>query len=215
MVARLSIRLDPFEEEFKQYVSSQLRKVLTSKAASMRSRIEQKIRAATRQLLVESPEYVSLLGGKLQAELGVPESLQRISAVIDQWISNISVTVVAGKSPLLTVEIGVIQSDYQDVLSLPAATYSYTSSRSGPVDIPWLEWLLLEGDKRIVRKYSFAPIQRGSRTGLGIMIKDRVSGWQVPAEYSGTASNNFAIRALESLDKKIDEIVDHVIKASL
>ena len=215
MVVRASISLDPFEDAFKDYAIKQLKKRLAVKSSSIKASVQEKVQQAVKTLLIQSEAYNSLLGGKLQAELGVTESLQRITSIIDQWADNISVTINTSGKYLLTMEIGVIQSDYEDVLSLPAASYVYATSGQDAGEIPWLRWLLLEGDKRIIRKYSFSPVTRGRRTGLGIMVKNRVSGGQGPPEYSGTASDNFALRALSDLDKKIDEIVEQVIKASL
>ena len=134
--------------------------------------------------------------------------------IIDTWVNNIPVNIKSGTSPLLTIDIGIIKEDYGDVLSLPEAQYSYTS-KQGQGTIPWLSWLLLEGDKRIVTKYEFSSNPRGSRTGMGIMVHKARGFWQVPPEFSGTSVDNFATRALGNIESVIDKIVEKAVKGAL
>ena len=212
MTIDISLQLDPtLGAQFEKYVFTQLKSRLRLRSSVIKKSIEDPLKEIVRRSIMATPEYRSLLGGTLQAELGVTFPLERISNVIDTWVENISVTVKAANDPLLNIHIGVLQQGYGDVLSLPDASYQYERG-----DIPWLEWLLLEGDKRIVRDYSFKPVRRGSRTGLGIMVSDEQrGGWQVPAEFSGTETNNFATRAFDGVDSKIEKIVKSVIKANL
>jgi hypothetical protein len=205
---KLDAGLDPL---FEKYVFTQLKNRLRLRSSSIKQSIEAPLKEIVRNSIMSTPEYRSLLGGKLQGELGVPFPLESISNIIDTWVENISVTVKVSKDPLLSIHIGFLQQGYGDVLSLPDASYEYERG-----DIPWLEWLLLEGDKRIVRDYVFRPIAKHSRTGLGIMVSSAGrAGWQVPAEFSGTETNNFATRAFDGVDTKIEKIVKSVIKANL
>lgn len=207
-----SIQIDSnFGAAFEGYVIAELQKRLKFVSGKIRRAMQDRIQSVVRNALMGSPEYTSLLGGKLQAHLGVTEPASRITAIIEQWVGNISVeTKVGGSKNLFRIEIGVLQDDYADVLALKEASYEYEKGV-----IPWLEWLLLEGDKRIVRKYEFSPTRRGSRTGLGIMVNKSRGGWQVPAEFSGTQSNNFATRALDKIDIDIDKIAENIMKEML
>jgi len=75
------------------------------------------------------------------------------------------------------------------------------------IPIDWLRWLLHEGSGAIIRDYTFSSgFHRRSRTGLGIMVETGGS-WQMPPEFAGTASDNFVLRALETIDQEIDNIV--------
>ena len=47
-----------------------------------------------------------------------------------------------------------------------------------------------------------------------IMISKARGFWQVPPEFSGTAVDNFATRALENIEATIDKIVEQVIKGN-
>ena len=202
-----------FSSKFRKGIAREIVKKVKRKAPIIQTSITEKIREAVRDLLIATPEYQSIVQGKLKAELGIPNSDSRIITIIDTWIENIVVKVKASTTPFLVIDIGIIQSDYSDVLSLPQAQYTYKSKR-GEGEIPWLKWLLLEGDKRIINKYEFSRNPRGSRTGMGIMISKARGFWQVPPEFSGTSVGNFATRALENIEATIDNIVEQVIRGS-
>ena len=203
-----------FSPKFKTYVLKEISKKVKLKVPKIKTTITDSLRKVVREVLIATPEYQSILQGKLKAELGIPESDSRIMSVIDTWVNNIEVKVTAGTNPLLLIDIGIIKEDYSDVLSLPEAQYIYKSSRSQG-EIPWLQWLLLEGDKRIINRYEFSNNTRGSRTGMGIMISKERGFWQVPPEFSGTSTDNFATRAFDNIESVIDKIVEQAIKGAL
>jgi|LULM01.1.fsa_nt_gb hypothetical protein len=210
-----TIKLDSgFPSAFYKSVVKEIAYIMKKEAEKIKVIITDQLRKTVRDSLVATPEYQSIVQGKLRAELGIPNSQSRIIEVIDTWINNMVVTVKASNNPFLQIEIGMIQGDYGDVLALPAAQYTYSSRRGGGT-IPWLKWLLLEGDKRIITKYEFSNNPRGSRTGMGIMISKAKGAWQVPPEFSGTSVDNFATRALDGIENKIDKIVETTIKGRL
>jgi hypothetical protein len=198
------------DSDFAKYVTVELSRQLRKKSQIIGQRIQDPLQQIVRESIMSTPEYRSLHGGKLQGELGVTSPSTRVEAVINTWVSHIFVEAKVARDPLLSIHIGFLEVGYGDVLSLPEASYDYEGGT-----IPWLQWLLLEGDKRIVRNYEFSPITRNSRTGLGIMIPSDRRGWQVPPEFSGTESNNFATRAFDGVDTKIEKIVKSVIKANV
>ena len=211
MSLNVFLELSPsLDADFANYVLSELRNHFKKRSQNISRKIEEPLKEIVRASIMSTPEYRSLQGGSLQGELGVTFPLERITAIIDTWVNNIVVATIVSKDPLLSIDIGFLQEGYADVLSLPEASYEYEKGT-----IPWLEWLLLEGDKRIVRSYKFSPTQRGSRTGLGIMVPEARAGWQVPSEFSGTETNNFATRAFDGVDTKIEKIVESVIRASI
>ena len=216
LMSGFSIKLEGgFASKFKKNVVEEISKKIRRETPNIKKSITERVRQLVRDRLVATEEYGSIVGGKLKGELGIPDSSLRIIAVVDAWVNGIQVETKAGTTPLLLIDIGVIASDYGDVLSLPEATYTYSSVRGGG-EIPWLEWLLLEGDRRIVNRYEFTPnIRRGSRTGMGIMKTKKRGFWQVPSEFSGTAVDNFATRALGNVGEAIDKIVEKAVKERL
>ena len=207
------VKLDAgFNRKFNKDVLTELSKTIKRKAELIKVDILGDLRKYVKEALTGTPEYQSLTHGKLRGELGITEADSRASAIVDTWVNSISVNVKAATKPFLTIDIGAIKQDYQDVLSLPVS--SYKTEKGEP--IPWLSWLLLEGDKRIIRKYEFTGnITRNSRTGQGIMIKKKKAFWQVPPEFSGTSTNNFVTRGLQDIEAEIDLIVEKAIKGNL
>ena len=211
MAIDIFLELSPsLDAEFQKYIGKELKRQLKKKSGIISQRIQEPLQQIVRESIITTPEYRSLHGGKLQAELGVTSPAARIEAVINTWVSHIFVEAKVSDNPLLSIQIGFLEEGYADVLSLPEASYDYERG-----SIPWLQWLLLEGDKRIVRRYEFSPATRNSRTGLGIMIPSGRGAWQVPSEFSGTETDNFATRAFDGVDTKIEKIVESVIRASI
>lgn len=153
-----------------------------------------------------SPEYQSLLGGQLQAELGVPDPEPALKDAVDGLLAGIKVNVrtaqIAGNSIIAGFEIGVLSSSLQEVFS---ASSSYLTEKGQT--IPWLDWLLTLGDTIILRDYEVKlGFSKNSRTGLGTMVNG-LRGWRVPSQFSGTVDDNFLTRALENLDVHIQDII--------
>ena len=88
---------------------------------------------------------------------------------------------------------------------------SYTTLK-GRV-IPWLEWLLIAGDKTLLADYVFTEdVSVGtSRTGLGLMRQQNTGRWHVPREFAGTAKNNFVTRALSRLENEVITIMQQEV----
>jgi hypothetical protein len=212
IVAKIKLE-SGFSSSFKHNIVKEITKKIKREVPKIKTTITDSLRKVVREALVSTEEYQSILQGKLKAELGIPDSNSRIIAIIDTWVNNIVVEVKTGTSPLLLITIGIIQDDYGDVLSLPQAQYAYTSKR-GQGEIPWLRWLLLEGDKRIITKYEFVSNPKKSRTGMGIMISKERGSWQVPSEFSGTSVDNFATRAFGNIESVLDRIVEQAVRGS-
>ena len=208
------IRLDDsFAKQFQAYIIKEIVKKVRLKAPRVKDELTNKIRQAVRLRLSQADEYQEIAGGTLRAQLGIPNAESRISDIIEVWIQGIRVDIAYGKKPFLNIHIGMIKDDYSDVLSLDASTYTYI--RSSPPEkagqtqiIPWLQWLLLEGDRRIILDYEFSPTKIGRSGMSGVMRKNNKKAWQVPSEFSGTSVDNFATRALDGIEIEIEKIVE-------
>lgn len=183
------------------------------------NKIKQEIQLAIRGALLIQPEVYSLLNrGKLQAEFGIRDSRDAITEIIDFWISNIIVKktpVRVGPNGIIksNIKIDMIKADYHDVTSLPAANVLTDKG----VTLPWLEWLLTFGDRYIVRDYTVSYAVgsfrlANSRSGLAIMVPAPRHQWRVPPEFAGTQNNNFVTRAIDSIDSKLEGILQKIFE---
>jgi hypothetical protein len=159
-----------------------------------------RVRDFCRELIEHVPEYGSLLNGELLGELGVPDVKGRLEKVLETVARGVQVQVLpiraSGTQLSGGLRVYILRADFADVLALPAAEY-----RSNEHLIPWLEWLLVEGDRIIVADhdifYDLDAAQRArSRSGRALM-RPGTKGWRVPPEYSGVVDDNFLTRAFD------------------
>ncbi len=163
--------------------------------------------------VINTPEYASLIGGKLQYEFGIPDAQSRLAGLLNIWSRNIDITYVPPKiigngEIRANFTVGMIRIDFSDVLFSEYATFTDTFRG---YTLPWLQWLLLEGNRILVPGYQVivGPNSR-SRTGFAVMRASPVQAWKVPAEFSGSIGDNWITR---SLDKSTDEINSFLKKA--
>tara|TARA_R110000824_G_C15212742_1_gene676788 strand:- start:2080 stop:2757 length:678 start_codon:yes stop_codon:yes gene_type:complete len=214
---RGTIKLDAsFTSYFHKQIVEEISKKIKKYAGSVAGELTEKIQQVVRERLSMCEEYGSLVGGALRAQLGIPNAEVSVADIVNMWVQGIGVTIETGSGSLLTVRIGIIKDDYVDVLSLDGSEYTYI--RKHPPEkagqsqtIPWLQWLLLEGDRRIIVDYEFSPTKIGRSRMAGVMKKNSKKAWQVPSQYSGTSVDNFATRALTNVHIDIEKIVESTL----
>lgn len=189
--------------------------------ASVQNMLIQKTQNAIYSSLIRQPEYIEMVNpqGRLRAELGVVDSSQAINRLVQTWIESVELTTETlthqgDKKISGGMQITAIQADFEDVIRQNWA--SYVTEKG--VEIPWLEWLLLNGVEILITTHF--PIRhpkfaKYSRTNTNtIMVKTKGRGWGVPARYAGTLRNNYCTRAIEeALPTIIESFEDVLINA--
>jgi hypothetical protein len=202
-MVNFSIELDAgFESHFKKEIEKEVKLRLKSSINNITESIEIALQTLVKLRLYEAPEVDSLASGELRYQFGLIDGASRISNIIDMWAESVEVRYVSGFGKLGGISISMGDNDYSKALSMSEA--EFTTEDGTPLE--WLRWLLLEGDTRIVNNYQFQSGRRG-RAGGGIMVSRQNSSWGVPSQFAGTDNNNFATRALESMQDEIDVIV--------
>lgn len=213
---KIELQLIDSEADIKNKILTSIKDAISEAFRRSINPLKESISRALYNAITTEPEYQSLLSGKLQYEFGIPESAQKVNEIVKIWTDHVIVEVtpvtLTGYSLKGGFAISMIQDDYGDVLSSAA---SRVVDESKSTVLPWLEWLLLYGNKIIVRNYE---VQVGpspySRTGLAIM-KPSKQNWRVPAEFSGTSSNNWVIRALDKLDNSIPNLIQQEVEKNI
>lgn len=163
-------------------------------------------------LIKNTPEYDSLIGGNLQYEFGIPNPGNALSGLLDLWANNINIIY---KPPIInngrlkaSFSANMIKVDFSDVLY---SDYAIVYDNLRGYSLPWLEWLLLEGNKTIIKNYNviFGP-NKYSRTGYAVM-RESSKSWRVPAEFSGTLRDNWITRALDNGESQIQSLIDKAV----
>lgn len=193
--------LDLLEEHFRETLSAS------------KDSISNHIKLSVISLIKAQPEYRALLGdGKLVSEFGLEGSEQKLNEILAMWAQDIVVTITKVKRAI-KLRIEMIQSDFENVLNLEAAKQVTAKGAS----LEWLDWLLIQGDKTVIRDYTISSKVgpgRKSRTGLAIMVKNTKGKWSVPPEYAGTKTSNWVTRAINRLDDStVESIIEKEIKA--
>lgn len=164
-----------------------------------------------RQSIISTPEYTSLINGKLKYEFGIPDSSSKLAGILDIWSNNININY---KPPRISnnqiksmFSINMIKINFSDVLYSDYAIV-YDSLRG--YSLPWLEWLLLEGNKTIVSNHEviFGP-HKQSRSGMAIM-KESNKSWSVPSQFAGTINDNWITRAIDNSSNDIENLLNKV-----
>jgi hypothetical protein len=171
--------------------------------------LKAKIPEIIRKAIIGTPEYESLISGKLKYEFGISDSVEKLSGLLELWSSRIMIKykkpVISRDKILSSISINMIRVDFSDVLY---SEYAYVVDSLRGYSLPWLEWLLLEGNRTIVKDYNVKiGLNKYSRTGLAIMVPSKQS-WRVPSEFAGTISNNWITRAIQAAEDDIQSLLD-------
>jgi len=162
-----------------------------------------------------SPEYSSLIAGKLRYEFGIPDASSKIIGLINSWSSNINIDytrpAITGNQIKSKFSVNLVRADFSDVLF---TEYAILRDDQRGYDLPWLQWLLLDGDVAIIQNHEIIiGASRYSRTGNAIMRENKGKTWKVPTEFSGTISDNWITRSIENANSEIDSLLQKATKS--
>lgn len=205
---RISLKLIESDKEITSRIAKQLLPECRKFMSSTISKIQKNLPTVLEQAIINSPEYNSLVSGRLRLELGIPDAQSKISSLIMLWINNIqynySVPTIVTNKIRSKLSINAIRSDFGDVLG---TDYAFVVDQLRGYSLPWLQWLLLDGTKTIVPSHDvFLGPNPKSRTGLAIM-RYSSSGWSI-SQFSGTVNDNWITRAVDSVEPEIKTILE-------
>ena len=152
-------------------------------------------------VLKKQPEYESIISGDLREHFGILDAHVKLDKILDTWGSTIKIVSKPVKfskqSSSGGIKIEAIRSNFADVMGLDAG---YQMTEKGTA-LHWLEWLLLAGDKVIIRDYIIDEVSdmRG-RAGKQIMVEWKGGSWSVPLGFRGNEANNWTTRAVDAAE---------------
>ena len=171
-----------------------------------------------KKVFVYAPEYESLITGDLGQHFGIPssEAASKLDAIINKLADDIQVSftkfVVRGGGIGGGIKVSIIDADLKDILSMSDGDIRTDKGQN----LPWLEWLLIEGDKIIIRDYeikfgSFA----NSRAGGAIMSMSSGGIWRVPPQFSGTINDNWITRAIDNASTYLENLINAAVRYNI
>lgn len=212
---KISLRLLESDRDISNTILDAIISYMKPKIPTIVSNIKSKLPNIIKSFIVNEPEYQSLKSGKLRYEFGIPD-VSVVDTIVDFWSNNFTVVSkpIAKKNNQIfySLSISMIRQNFNDVLSLSdSIVYDNVSG----ITLPWLEWLLLDGGKIIVKNYE---VKMGSnprsRTGMAVMIESK-KNWRVPPEFAGTISNNWITRAMDNINNEITNVIRQETENSL
>ncbi len=196
-------------QEISKYIDVAISKSLTG--------IKEDIEKIVLDSVKNEPEYLSLKNGQLKYEFGIPNT-----SVVDSILEKIINTINIHKKNTTFNQSGVVGGfvltalDENDIISFTSLPEAMVIDTKNGYSLPWLQWLLLEGAKPIVKNYDVkVGPNRASRTGMAIMVKDSGS-WSVPNSFIGTRNSNWFTRAIDNInDNTIENSIIHNLEKYL
>ena len=180
----------------------ELGKEITKKLVKEKDNIQREIRNVLDFKLDFSNIPLPVIG-----ELGSPIFYQVMEKAKRIWVDSLIVKIIPIRVRALSLMGGLnivgVRSDYRDVLNIPGSEFI---SESG-FDIPWLRWMLVDGDDAVIANYRFVLGGPNSRTGIGSMARSNF-GWALTNEYAGDITNNIVIERLRNIEDDITKIVE-------
>jgi hypothetical protein len=187
------------------------RRILASSQVEIKKLFQKakvKIHAEVINLIIEalsnSPEILSLRDGKLRLDFGLTEdpTTDIIYAIANSVYVYFKDFKFSKNSVNNVLSIYIQPSDFSNLLSQEFASVVTNKGES----LPWLKWLLTQGDAVIITQYHVDYGNYDSSRSGGAIMKP--SGFfKIDSAYSGIEEDNFITRALDRYETRIAEIV--------
>lgn len=179
-------------------IYTEIAKQMNAKFNKNRSKIQDEIRNLSRIALLSSNTYESLTSGELNVHFGFPvgTATYAVDTIVGLIVSKINLTHIQAKASSAGINSNLYINLYrgtQDILEIGQA-YIETDK----YNLPWLKWLLTEGDKIIISGYDIRLESGKGRSDGGIMVTNNSGVWRVPPEYAGTEDNNWITQTFSS-----------------
>jgi hypothetical protein len=174
------------------------------------SKLKLTLPAVIEKAIINTPEYSSIQSGILQYNFGIPDPNIKLIGLLNIWSNNIEINyskpIIVRNTIKCNLSAGMIKIDFSDVLY---TEYAIVIDNLRGYSLPWLEWLLLEGNKTIIKnqKIIFGP-NKASRTGFAVMRENQASTWKVPSQYAGTLRDNWITKAIDGAYAEIENTIN-------
>ena len=205
---KFSLNLVENSSDIAKLILTNLKKEIDKVIDKALPNIRLDIQNLVKEALISEPEYASLKAGTLRAELGIL-NVGEVDGVVDAMVNTLDIT----SQPIkignggLTGGFTLTMIRSADINGIIGLDIAMTKTEKGQ-SLPWLEWLLLRGNDKIIQDYSVNYIGNSyrSRTGSAVMISNP-KGWRIPVNFAGTEGDNWTTRAISKIGNKIPKII--------
>jgi hypothetical protein len=191
------------------------RGVLNSRLSLVANGVRRDLSQMIETMLKNTGTYESLVNGQLKAEFGLKRPVTNLSNILKVLRDSINVRSVplqrATNGLRGGLVIDMVKADFSEILSLADASYQRKDW-----EVPWLKWLLTEGDRIIIStyhiSYNLTPAER-KRSFSGVALMEKGGGWRVPPQFAGTIDDNWITRAFNN--KQTQDYIHSVVEDNL
>ena len=211
------IEITTSPSEFKKMVMQAIADHINSIAVKIAGDVTQTIKPLVHDAVYNCHEMQALRSSDLRAAMGLnPPQARDVSKQIAESVSSsliVESRKVTPKNLSTMISIYVQPAGLDNVLSVGGSTVNYTSTEGKQVTIPWLDWLLTEGDRILVSGFSLELGQGLGRSWGGRMVETPTGSWRIEPQYAGTLTDNFVTGALA--EKKLESAISKEIMKSV
>lgn len=209
---QLSIKILETQEQIIKSVLSTLLPQISNYMDSRINIIKKELPEIIKIAIFKSAEYDSILSGSLKYEFGIIDSSSKLNGLIEIWTNNIFINYdkpsISGSQIKSKLIAQMIKADYSDVLG---TDYANMIDTERGYSLPWLRWLLLEGNQTIIDNSSIVfGSNKFSRTGYAVMQPG--GSWKVPSSFAGTSGDNWITRAVIDASSDITNLLNRTFK---
>jgi hypothetical protein len=204
------ITLKTDSTEITRGIINSLRDTINSKLHLIARDIKKDLEKLCDSLMKSSPEYKSISGGVLRTALAIDHPEEALKDILSEIRNNIDVTfkLISNNKSVWDsgININILKNGVQELLNLSTGKY-----QGKLFEVPWLEWLLTQGDRVIIANYpityTLTPKQRRMAKS-GIEIMEQGGGWRIPPQFAGTVGDNWVSRTFNTavLKQEVDAI---------
>lgn len=202
------------QADFDYFLMREVRSIIEKTINRNINRVKLDIQRAVYDRLLKSNFYKQFTSGKMYQEIGNRRAAVDLKAIFkiisDNLVVSLPVGFVGNGQLFINIELGILESSYNDILSSSFASYTSINSKGKRTLIEWMKWLLVGGSGPLIINYEFysAPnVAQWSRTGQSIMIKSE-NNWGLRSVWAGVQGDNVLTRELQGIELTFFRIVD-------
>lgn len=201
--------------ESDKIINLKINKALAGELNSLFKKKKDKLLSTVKAIVYNAirscPEVDSLSSGELKLDFGL--TIDPSAALINAIVSSVDIIVTPFSANGGTLSKGGITiliqpNDYQNLLGLSVSQQPIESGGA----IPWLQWLLLEGDSIIIADFGVEYSNEAKGRAGPARMSRSTAPFRVNPSFSGTRDDNFITRALRAYFPQIEKAISGVLK---
>ena len=210
---RFQAKLTTSPQQLERALSFTVKQMIEKNLPKVEQFLTNEIRDIITRGFRSSPEYQALISGNLRKDFGIDNGGPAVEAIIDRWansfISVFSPITLVGTKLRFKGTVQCIESSFADVINMAEG---HVFSKGGTV--PWLRWLLLEGDRILIQDYLVqynlsSKSKSFSRTGEALMRHKQGASFKVDPTYAGTIKENWTTRVVNNIGAEIEAALEN------